>query len=216
MRAPDLPPHAGLPVVEAGQPLGEGAAVVVMMHGRNASPASILELVPRLDRPDATYLAPTAANRTWYPNRFLAEIATNEPDLSSALAVMAALVARIEAAGVPKSRVVLLGFSQGACLAAEFAIRHAARFGGVAVLSGGAIGPAGTRWDYPGGFDGTPVFLGCSDVDGHIPEPRVRETADLFAQRGAAVTTRIYPGMGHVVNDDEIAWTQQLIDQAAR
>ena len=118
---------------------------------------------PRLERPNLTYLAPAAANRTWYPHSFMAEIAGNEPGLSSGLAVLDSLVDRIQAAGIPRSRIVLLGFSQGACLAAEFAVRHASRFGGVVVFSGGVIGPPGTRWDYPGRFDGTPVFLGCSD-----------------------------------------------------
>jgi predicted esterase len=144
----------------------------------------------------------------------MAEIASNEPGLSSGLAVLASLVGRIEAAGVPRSRIVLLGFSQGACLAAEFAVRHASRFGGVVAFSGGVIGPPGTRWDHPGRFEGTPVFLGCSDVDAHVPESRVTETAALLSRMGADVTTRIYPGMGHVVNDDEIAWAQRLIDAA--
>ena len=210
----DRDPHAGQPVVEAGVPLGQAPAAVLMAHGRGATPANILDLVPRLVRPHLTYLAPAAANRTWYPHSFMAEIASNEPGLSSGLAVLASLVGRIEAAGVPRSRIVLLGFSQGACLAAEFAVRHASRFGGVVAFSGGVIGPPGTRWDHPGRFEGTPVFLGCSDVDAHVPESRVTETAELFSRMGADVTTRIYPGMGHVVNDDEIAWAQRLIDAA--
>jgi len=211
-----LAPHAGQPVVEAGAPLGQAPAAVILVHGRGAGPENILDLVPALDRPDVTYLAPAAANRTWYPNRFMTELAGNEPALSSALAVIGSLVARVEKAGVPRSRIVLLGFSQGACLAAEFAVRHAARHGGVVACSGGLIGPPGTRWDYPGGFDGTPVFLGCSDVDPHIPEPRVRESAGVFSRMGAAVTTRIYPGLGHEINADEIAVAQDIIDRAAR
>jgi predicted esterase len=207
--------HADQPVVEAGAPLGQAPVAVVMVHGRGAAPPNILELAPRLHRPRVTYLAPTAANRTWYPNRFMTEIAGNEPALSSALSVLASLVTRIESAGVPRARVVLLGFSQGACLASEFAVRHASRYGGVIAFSGGMIGPPGTRWDYPGAFDGTPVFLGCSDVDPHIPTSRVTETADVFSRMGADVTTRFYPGMGHLVNDDEIAFAQQVIDRAA-
>ena len=130
--------------------------------------------------------------------------------------MLASLVARIEAAGIPRSRIVLLGFSQGACLTAEFAVRHASRFGGVVVFSGGVIGPPGTPWDDAGAFDGTPVFLGCSDRDSHVPESRVRESAELFTRMGADVTTRIYPGMGHLVNDDEIAFAQSLLDTIAR
>jgi phospholipase/carboxylesterase len=207
-------PHAGQPVAEAGAPLGHAPAVVIMVHGRNAGPANILDLVPRLARPNLTYLAPAAANRTWYPDSFMADIATNEPGLSSALASLAALVARVEAAGIARSRIVLLGFSQGACLTSEFAARHAARFGGVIAFTGGVVGPPGTPRDYPGRFAGTPVFFGCSDHDAHVPESRVRESADVFTRMGAVVTLRIYPGMGHVVNDDEIAVVQAMLDAA--
>jgi predicted esterase len=205
-------PHAGQPVVEAGVPLGQAPAVVIMVHGRGAGPDNILDLVPRLARPNLTYLAPAARNRTWYPHSFMTEIAGNEPGLSSGLAVLESLIDRVQAAGVPRSRIVMLGFSQGACLAAEFAVRHASRFGGIVVLSGGAIGPPGTRWDYPRRFDGTPVFLGCSDVDSHVPESRVNETAELFSRMGADVTKRIYPGMEHLINDDEIVCAQRVID----
>jgi len=207
-------PHAGQPVVAAGLPLGEAPAAVIMVHGRGATPENILELVPMLGHPNLTYLAPSAASRTWYPNSFMAPIASNEPGLSSALDVLASLVTRIEAAGIPQSRIVLLGFSQGACLSGEFAVRHASRFGGVVMLSGGLIGPPGTRWELDGRFEGTPVFLGCSDVDAHIPESRVRESAGVFTRMGADVTTRIYPGMGHLVNDDEIEFTRLLLDGA--
>ena len=208
-------PHAGQPVLQAGKPLGEAAVAVIMVHGRNAGPENILDLVPLLARPDATYLAPAAANRTWYPYSFLAEIASNEPGLSSGLASIGTLLSQVEAAGVARERIVLLGFSQGACLATEFAVRHASRFGGVVVFSGGAIGPPGTRWDESGRFDGTPMFFGCSDVDSHVPAARVIESAELCARMGADVTRRLYPGMGHTINDDEITWAQHLIDALA-
>jgi predicted esterase len=183
-----------------------------MVHGRNAAPSNILDLLPRLARPGLAYLAPAAADRTWYPHSFLSEIASNEPGLSSGLAVLESLIEMTEASGIPRSRVVLLGFSQGACLTAEFAVRHASRFGGIVIFSGGVVGPPGTTWNYPGTFDGTPVFLGCSDRDSHVPAARVDESAALFARMGADVTTRIYPAMGHLVNDDEIAWAQRLLD----
>jgi predicted esterase len=204
-------PHAGQPVVEAGAPQEQAPAAVIMVHGRNAGPANILDLVPLLARPNLAYLAPAAANRTWYPHSFMAEIAGNEPGLSSGMSVLESVLARTRAAGIPQSRVVLLGFSQGACLTAEFAVRHASRFGGVLVFSGGVIGPPGTRWDDHGRFDGTPVFLGCSDHDSHVPESRVSESAELFRRMGADVTKRIYPGMGHLVNDDEIAFARELL-----
>ncbi len=208
-------PHESQPVVEAGVPLGESRAVVILVHGRNAAPANILDLARRFERPNLTYLAPAAANRTWYPQSFMADLASNEPGVSSGLEVLHALLERIEAAGVPRSHIVLAGFSQGACLVSEFAVRHATRFGGILVFSGGAIGPVGTTWDVGGNFEDTPIFLGCSDNDAHVPEVRVRETADVFTRLGADVTLRIYPGMGHLVNDDEIRFAQQILDRAA-
>jgi predicted esterase len=207
-----MAPHEREPVSEAGAPLGTSPVVVILVHGRNAGPANILDLAARFLRPDLTYLAPAAAGRTWYPHSFLADLASNEPGLSSGLAVLAALVTRVEAAGVPRARAVLAGFSQGACLVAEFAVRHPARYGGIAVFSGGVVGPPGTSRDVTGRLDGTPMFFGCSDVDSHVPEARVNESAALCEGMGAAVTCRIYPGMGHLVNDDEIAWMQHLLE----
>jgi predicted esterase len=214
-------PHAGQPVLATGKPLGQSPVVVIMIHGRGAGPENILELARALARPDATYLAPAAANNTWYPYSFMSDIARNEPYLSSALSVLKSLVLQVEAAGIRRDRIVILGFSQGACLTTEFAIRNASRFGGFVAFSGGAIGPPGTKWategadsseQAPGGFSGTPIFFGCSDVDPHIPEPRVIESAELCERMGAKVTRRIYPGMGHLVNDDEIAWARALLE----
>ena len=210
-----MEPHGGQPVMTAGVPLGQSNAVMIMVHGRNAGPGNILELAPALGHPTFTYLAPTAAGGTWYPYSFMAETSTNEPGLSSALHALGALVDRVTASGVSARRILLLGFSQGACLSAEFAVRHAARFGGVVLFSGGLIGPPGTTWDYPGSFDGTPIFLGCSDVDAHIPKGRVDESAVVFERMGASVTKRIYPGMGHLVTDDEIAFARGLMDEIA-
>jgi len=211
-----MDPHAGQPVVSAGPPVGRGRAVAIMVHGRNAEPANILSLVPALDRPDITYLAPAAANRTWYPLGFLAPIEQNEPYLTSALAAIARVVQDVVTRGVARNRIVLLGFSQGACLSAEFAIRHPARYGGIVLFSGGAIGPPGTTWNSNGSFGQTPVFLGCSDVDAHVPKWRVEETADVFGRMSADVTLRIYPGMGHLVIDDETAHAQRVLDAASR
>jgi len=202
-------------VLNAGKPLGQSPVVVIMVHGRGAGPENILDLVPAFGPAPITYLAPAAANRTWYPYSFMADIAKNEPYLSSALSVLAALVSEVESAGIARDHIVMLGFSQGACLTTEFAIRNASRFGGIVAFSGGAIGPPGTTWELGAesgelGFDGTPMFFGCSDVDAHVPAERVRESAAVCARLGADVTTRIYPAMGHLVNDDEIAWAQAL------
>ena len=209
-------PHAGQSVLGWGKPVGQAPIVVIMIHGRGAGPENILELAPALAHPNATYLAPAAANNTWYPYSFMSDLARNEPFLSSALSVLGALVSDIEAAGIKRDHIVMMGFSQGACLTTEFAIRNASRFGAFAAFSGGAIGPPGTKWGVGsaelGGFDGTPIFFGCSDVDPHIPEPRVIESAELCERMGATVTRRIYPGMGHLVNDDEIAHARRLLD----
>lgn len=182
-----------------------------MVHGRGAGPANILDLVPALLQPGIAYLAPGAAGGTWYPQSFLAPIADNEPGITSGIAVIHALVDEVLAAGIPAERIVLLGFSQGACLVATAAQRRPRRYGGVIAFSGGLIGPPGSRWEEAGDFSATPVLLGCSDRDAHVPEPRVRETAAVFERMGAAVTTRIYPGMGHLVNDDEIGFARGLL-----
>jgi predicted esterase len=208
-------PHAGQPVLAAGAPLGEAAAAVVLVHGRGAEAANMLALAEALERPDLAYLAPQAAGHAWYPQGFMAPIAANEPGLSSGLAVLAGLVERLAAAGIPPERTALLGFSQGACLALEFSARHARRYGAVVGFSGGLIGPPGTPRDYPGSLAGTPVFLGCSDRDPHIPKPRVDETAEVLAALGGAVTKRIYPHMAHTVNADEIDFARGLLDGLA-
>jgi predicted esterase len=204
LRDASLSPHQGQPVRTAGAKLDSATAAMVMIHGRGATAESILTLVQAIDTPGFAYLAPQAAGTTWYPNSFLAPIPNNEPGISSGLAAIDDLVNRISAAEIPPERTLLLGFSQGACLSLEYAARHARRYGGIAGLSGGLIGPDGTPRSYPGSFDGTPVFLGCSDVDTHVPAERVRETGRVFEKMGAVVTMRLYPGMGHIVNDDEV------------
>jgi predicted esterase len=205
--------HRGQRVLQAGLPLGQGRAVMIMLHGRGASPEDIIGLKDVLDRPTFTYLAPAAANNTWYPYSFLSDIPSNEPWLSSALEVLADLVKDTAAQGIPRERIVLFGFSQGACLSGELAVRNAERYGGVVMLSGGLIGPPGTQWDFPGDFSGTPAFLGCSDIDPHIPKARVEESAAVLERMGATVTSRLYPGMGHLVNEDEIAAARAIMDQ---
>lgn len=208
-------PHSGQPVLAAGEPLETARAAAVFVHGRGASAASILGLAAEFDAPGVAFLAPQAAGSTWYPNSFLAPLEANQPWLDSALEMVGAVLGRLEAAGFASSRVLLLGFSQGACLALEYAARNARRYGGVVGLSGGLIGPDGTPRDYAGSLDGTPVFLGCSDVDPHIPEARVRHSADVLARLGADVDMRLYPGMGHTVNQDELNRVQEMLDALA-
>jgi phospholipase/carboxylesterase len=204
-------PHAGQPVRVAGEPLTRAQAAMVMVHGRGATAESILMLADELAQPGFAYLAPQAGGNTWYPNSFLAPIPSNEPGISSGMAAIEAVLAQVAAAGITPDRTMLLGFSQGACLAIEFAARHAQRYGGIACLSGGLIGPDGTPRDYAGSLAGTPVFLGCSDPDPHIPVTRVRESADVMRLLGGEVTMRLYPGMGHTVNADEIAFVRGMM-----
>jgi predicted esterase len=197
-------------VLEAGEPLSKARAAMILVHGRGASATDIMTLGAELMQPGFAYLAPQAAGNTWYPYPFTAPMESNEPYLSSALEVLATVLASVEET-IPAERVVLLGFSQGACLTLEFAARHARRYGGVVGLSGGLIGPDGTPRDYPGDFAGTPTFLGCSDVDPHIPKKRVIASGDVFERLGAKVTVHLYPGMPHTVNEDEIRTVNEVI-----
>lgn len=183
---------------------------MILVHGRGASAEDIVTIAAEVQSPGFAYLAPQAANNAWYPYPFTAPIESNEPYLSAALNMLGTLVERVEET-IPVSRLVLLGFSQGACLATEFAARNARRYGGIVGLSGGLIGPDGTPRDYPGDFDGTPMFLGCSDVDPHIPKERVIESAEVFKRMGAGVTARLYPGMAHTVSFEEIAEVRALV-----
>lgn len=203
--------HQEQPVLTAGASLEQAKAVMVMVHGRGASAESILGLAAEFDQPEMTYLAPQAAGGTWYPYPFMEPLERNEPWLTSALDAVGRVVDYCREAGFAIERILLLGFSQGACLALEYAARHAERYGGVIGLSGGLIGPDGTPRDYAGSLAGTPVFLGCSDVDGHIPKERVEHTADVLRRLGGDVTVRLYPGMGHTVNQDEIEFIRSMI-----
>lgn len=184
---------------------------MILVHGRGDSAAGILGLTDEFDEPEICWLAPQAALNTWYPYSFLAPLEQNQPSLDSGLRVIERILRTLEGQGVTARRVGLMGFSQGACLTQEFAARHAQRYAAIVGLSGGLIGPPGTARDYPGGFDGTPVFLGCSDIDPHIPLTRVHESADVFRRMGATVDERIYPRMGHTVNADEIAAVRALL-----
>jgi predicted esterase len=169
-----------------------------------------MTLASEVQKPHWAYLAPQAADKAWYPQPFTAPVESNEPYLSAALGMVSNLVESIEM-WVPAKRIVLLGFSQGACLTLEWSARNARRFGAVIGLSGGLIGPDGTPREYTGTFDRTPIFLGCSDVDPHIPMRRVVEAGDVLKKMSADVTVRFYPGMGHLVSGEEIATIQETL-----
>jgi phospholipase/carboxylesterase len=195
----------------AGPPLSDARAAVVMLHGRGGSADDILSLAGALRQADLAYIAPQAPDHTWYPQSFLAPLEQNEPFLSRSLATIGAIVKDLEGRGIASDRVALIGFSQGGCLALEFAARNAGRYAGVAGLSAGLIGPPSLARDYLGSLAGTPVFLGCSDIDSHIPLDRVHFTSKVLTGMDAAVTERIYPGMGHTINQDEIAHLRRLL-----
>lgn len=204
-------PHYGQPAQIAGEPIQRARAAVLMVHGRGARAEDILSLSDQMSQPGFAYLAPQAAHNSWYPERFLAPIPRNEPWLSSALAFLKHVLSQIGDAGLPPERTILLGFSQGACLVLEFAARNARRYGGVVGFSGALIGPDDLQRDYTGSLAGTPVFLGCSDVDFHIPKERVQHAAEELRRLGGDLTVRFYPNMGHTINPDEIDYARSMM-----
>lgn len=207
-------PHSLQPVLRHGPDARNARLAMILVHGRGGSAEDLLGLAAELRFDDILYVAPQAADHTWYPYSFLAPMDRNEPGLTSGLNKIATLIDDLRHEGLARERVGLIGFSQGACLSLEFAARHARRYAAVIGLSGGVIGPPGTPRNYTGSLDGTPVFLGCSDVDPHIPVERVTESADVFRGLGAVVDARIYPGMGHTVNEDEVLAMRAILAPA--
>jgi predicted esterase len=205
-------PHQGQPILTAGESLAQAKAAMILIHGRGADANDILTLAPYLGQEGLAYLAPQAAQHTWYPYSFLSPLDQNEPYLSSALATVGSVLDQVLAAGIPAEKIILGGFSQGACLASEFVARNPQRYGGLLVFSGGLIGPPGTPREYQGALEGLPVFIGCSDVDPHILEVRVHETTTTLQKMGATVTERIYPNMGHTINQDELDRARQIVE----
>jgi phospholipase/carboxylesterase len=204
-------PHRNQPVLVSGQPLSSAKAAIVLVHGRGASARDILGLAEELDHPEFAYLAPQAAGHAWFPYSFLAPIVQNQPWLNSALSLLGEVVGRAVAAGIPRHKVAMVGFSQGACLATEFVARSAARYGAVIAFTGGLIGPPGTRFKYPGDLSGTPCFFGAGDPDPHVPWERVKQSASVLSALGGVVTLRRYPGLPHTINQDEIEQAKKLL-----
>ena len=196
----------------AGAPLESARLTVVCLHGRGATAADILGIAGAIGLGDIAYLAPQARGGAWYPRPFMEPLEANEPDLSAALERIAAILADLDAAGIGAERVVIAGFSQGACLSLEFAARHPGRVKGVLGFSGGLIGPSVEGREETGRFDGLPVFIGCSEHDPFIPAVRVRETIAHYEARGATVTSVLYPEPGHTINMDEIGKARVLLE----
>lgn len=204
-------PHQGQKIYTTGKPLNEAKAAMILIHGRGATAPSILELAGLLHHPEMAYLAPQAANSTWYPYSFLSPIQQNEPGISSGLQVIGDLIAKIEEAGIKRNKIIIAGFSQGACLSSEYIARNPDKYGGLLAFSGGVIGPPEMERNDSGDLQETPVFLGCSDMDPHIPLQRVEETADVFNKLNAKVNKQIYPRMGHTIIDDEINEAMKIV-----
>jgi predicted esterase len=204
MRSNADAPHRNQPVLQRGAALDSAKGAVVLLHGRGASAEDILGLAQDFDLPDLAYLAPEAAEHTWYPYSFLSPIEQNQPWLDSALKLVGETVQRAINAGIERQNVAIVGFSQGACLATEFVVRNATRYGGLVAFTGGLIGPPGAKFAYSGDLAGSPCFLGAGDRDPHVPWKRVEESAAVLTGLGAVVTLRRYPGLPHTINQDEI------------
>ncbi len=208
-------PHKGMPVIKTGAELEEAKAAMIMIHGRGASAQSILPLANEIKRHhEITFLAPQASGHTWYPYSFLVPREQNQPGIDSGIETISDIVSDLNSKGIPDHKIFFLGFSQGACLASDFVARNPTKYAGLFALSGGLIGPTIDPKSYSGDLENTPIFLGCSDVDFHIPKERVNETADVFEQLGASITKKLYPGMGHLVNEDEINSINNIIEKS--
>lgn len=207
-------PHGNQRVLAAGRKLPGAAGAVILVHGRGASAEDILNLRQGFDCPELAYLAPQAAGDSWYPYSFLAPIEQNQPWLTSALDMLGKIVEDISLAGIPREKIVIAGFSQGACLASEFVARNAVRYGGLIAFSGGLIGPPGTEFHYTGKLGGTFALFGAGDPDAHVPWQRVQESASVLAALGAEVVLRRYPGMPHTINQEELKEAKKLFARA--
>lgn len=201
-------------ITQAGKSLKEAKKAMIMIHGRGATAASILELANHLAVDDFSVLAPSATAHTWYPFSFMAPVTQNEPGISTAMTVIDEMVQDVLDAGIDKENLYLLGFSQGACVAGEYAARHTAKYGGIFMLSGGLIGQRLDRSNYQGNFEQTPILLGCSDSDAHVPLQRVKESSQIFREMGASVTERIYPNAPHTVFEDEIRIINEILSHS--
>jgi phospholipase/carboxylesterase len=206
-----IQPHTGEIIFTAGRQFEEADSAMIMLHGRGATAQSILQLSGEFKNDKMTFIAPQADGMVWYPYRFIEEREVNEPGISSGLKLIEELIKKVNERGIPVEKIFLLGFSQGACLALDYAARNPQKYGGIFGLSGGLIGARIEKSDYSGDLRRTKLFLGCSEDDFHIPEERVDQTAKIFKHLNADVTEKIYPDLGHTVNQDEINFVNKVI-----
>lgn len=206
-----LDPHAAQFALTIGPSPQHAQGVLILLHGRGASAEGMIEFYEEMNLNDLHVIAPRALHHTWYPYSFLNPLENNQPYLDSALKKVDSTVTELIAAGIASDRIAIAGFSQGACLASEYVARHPRRYGAVMILTGGLIGPPGTPREYPGSFEGTPIFIGTSDPDPHVPLTRVHETERVLKQMGAVVTLQTYPGMTHTINAEEVEHCRALL-----
>ncbi len=197
--------------ITAGKPLKEAKKALIMIHGRGAGSNDILSLARHLDVADFALVAPQAEGNTWYPYSFLVPASQNEPSLSNSLNTISEVVKAVTENGIENENIYFLGFSQGACLALEFTARNTAKYGGVVAFTGGLIGDKVYEENYSGNFENTPIFIGTSDPDFHVPVERVNETEMLLKKMGASVTKKVYENMGHTISQDEINLANELV-----
>lgn len=200
----EIDPHYAARIYSQGAPVSRASAAMIMVHGRGATAMGILSLAEEFAQPDFHYTAPQAIHHVWYPYSFLEPREKNQPGIDSGFKLLDSLVQNLQKEGIDARKIILLGFSQGACLVSDFAARYPRRFGGIVLLSGGLIGDKIQVEDYSGSLFDTPVFMGCSDRDPHVPALRIEETAQVFKKLNASVDKRIYKGMGHTINEDEV------------
>lgn len=205
--------HQNQPTIKTGRPLSPSSPAVIVLHGRGSSAQAMIPFVENLGQEHASYLIPQASSNRWYPQSAFSPLESNQPDLNSALKTVENLIQQLLEQGLTPEHIVLGGFSQGACLAAEFAAQNARKYGGIFVLSGALIGPQDTPRDYPGSLEETPVFIGSSDIDPWVDHRLVEKTARVFTELEGDVDFRTYPGMGHTINQDELHAVRELITQ---
>lgn len=197
-------------VLHQGPPIFKASKALIILHGRGGTALGIMNLADSFSTPQLYIAAPQASHQTWYPHSFMIEENLNEPYLSSSVEVVKRLIDTISVS-IPLSQTYLMGFSQGACLALEVAARFATKYGGVIAFTGGLIGSVINKKKYHGDFQGTPIFIGTSDQDPHVPLERAQESKIFLEELGAQVTLKVYPGMGHTINEDEILWVKKNI-----